>query len=89
MAASRAQLSTQLSGEAVILGLKDSVYYGLAGAGARIWALVQQPVELRDVAAAVSREFDVDEPRALRDLMALTADLLARGLLEVVPESPR
>jgi hypothetical protein len=87
--ASRNQLSAQLSGEAVILGLRDSVYYGLAGAGARIWELVQQPAMIGDVAATVSREFDVDEPRAMRDLAALIGDLLARGLLEVVPDAAR
>lgn len=85
--ASRSQLSTQLSGEAVILGLRDSVYYGLAGAGARIWELVQQPVRLSDVAATVSREFDVDASRATADLLALANDLLARGLIDVVPDA--
>ena len=85
--ASRNQLSTQLSGEAVILGLRDSVYYGLAGAGGRIWELVQQPAVLRDVASQVSREFDVDETRATADLLALAQDLLARGLIEVVPDA--
>jgi coenzyme PQQ synthesis protein D (PqqD) len=87
--ASRNQLSAQLSGEAVILGLRDSVYYGLAGAGARIWELVQQPYVIGDVAATVSREFDVDEPRATVDLLALANDLLARGLIEVVPDAAR
>jgi hypothetical protein len=87
--ASRNQLSAQLSGEAVILGLRDSVYYGLAGAGARIWELVQQPARIGDVAATLSREFDVDEPRAMRDLNALVGDLLARGLVEVVPDAVR
>ncbi len=87
--ASRNQLSAQLSGEAVILGLRDSVYYGLAGVGARIWELVQQPALLRDVVGTVSREFDVDEPRATVDLLALANDLLARGLLEVVPDEAR
>ena len=52
--ASRGQLSTKLSGEAVILGLHDGVYYGLDGAGARIWELVQQPAALCDVAQTVS-----------------------------------
>lgn len=85
--ASRNQLSTQLSGEAVILGLRDSVYYGLDGAGARIWELVQQPAVLRDVAATVSREFEVDEAAAMRDLLALASDLLARGLVDVVPDA--
>lgn len=86
--ASRNQLSTQLSGEAVILGLKDSVYYGLDGPGARIWELVQQPVALGDIAVAVSREFDVGGDIALRDLLVLADDLLARGLIDVVADTP-
>jgi hypothetical protein len=85
--ASRDQLSTTLSGEAVILGLRDSIYYGLAGAGARIWELVQEPAALGDVADAVSREFDVERDVALRDLLGLTNDLLNRGLLDVVPDA--
>ena len=87
--ASRGQLSTRLSGEAVILGLRDSIYYGLDGTGARIWELVQQPAAVSDVAAVVSLEYDVDEPRATVDVLALANDLLARGLLEVVPDAPR
>lgn len=85
--ASRDQLSTTLSGEAVILGLRDSIYYGLDGPGVRIWELVQQPASLGDVADAVSREFDVGRDAALHDLLALAGDLLSRGLLEVVPDA--
>src|ERR1019366_10617558 len=85
--ASRGQLSTQLSGEAVILGLRDSVYHGLGGSGARIWELVQQPAALCDVAKAVSLEFDVGIEEATRDLLTLAGDLLSRGLLDVVPDA--
>jgi hypothetical protein len=85
--ASRNQLSTQLSGEAVILGLHDSVYYGLSGSGARIWELVQQPAALGDVAAAMSLEFEVGRGEATRDLLTLADELLTRGLLDVVPDA--
>jgi len=85
--ASRDQLSTRLSDEAVILGLRDSIYYGLDGPGVRIWELVQQPASLGDVADAMSREFDVGRDAALQDLIVLTNDLLTRGLLEVVPDA--
>jgi hypothetical protein len=85
--ASREQLSTKLSGEAVILGLRDSVYYGLDGSGARIWELVQQPATLGSVAATLSREFDVGEEQAMHDLLALAEELLTRGLLDVVPDA--
>jgi hypothetical protein len=84
--ASRGQLSARLSGEAVILALRDSVYYGLDGTGARIWELVQQPATLRDVAATVTREYDVAADTATRDLLQLVGDLLSRGLIDVVPD---
>lgn len=38
--ASKTQVSTNLSDEAVILGLHDNTCYGLGPIGARIWALV-------------------------------------------------
>ena len=37
------QVSTNLEDEAVILNLKDGVYYGLDPVGAWIWNLLQQP----------------------------------------------
>ncbi|HET7132708.1 MAG TPA: PqqD family protein [Gammaproteobacteria bacterium] len=85
--ASRHQLSTKLSGEAVILGLRDSVYYGLDGAGARIWELAQRPASIGEMAAVVSREYAVAADIALNDLLGFAGDLVARGLLEVVPDT--
>lgn len=85
--AGRGQLSANLSGEAVILGLGDSVYYGLDGAGARIWQLVQQPATLGSIADRLSMEFDVEREIAMRDLKTLAGTLVERGLLDVVPDA--
>jgi hypothetical protein len=85
--AARGQLSANLSGEAVILGLKDAVYYGLAGSGARIWELVQTPATLGSVADSICVEFDVERERAMRDLIELAGELVKRGLLDVVPDT--
>ncbi len=85
--AGRGQLSANLAGEAVILGLADSVYYGLDGAGARIWELVQQPATLASVADALSAEFDVERDIAMRDLIELARTLQQRGLLDVIPDA--
>ena len=85
--AGRGQLSAKLSGEAVILGLADSVYYGLDGAGARIWELVQQPATLASVADTLAAEFDVEREIAMRDLVDLARTLQQRGLLDVVADT--
>jgi hypothetical protein len=85
--AGRGQLSAKLGGEAVILGLNDSVYYGLDGSGARIWELVQQPISLASIVETLSAEFDVDRDVAMRDLIDLAGTLRERGLLDVVPDA--
>ena len=86
IAVSKDQVSTNLSGEEVILSVKDGVYYGLDPVGARIWALMQEPRTLSAIADAIVAEYDVEREVALADLLALSAQLLESGLIEVLPE---
>lgn len=83
---SRDQVSTNLSGEEVILSVKDGVYYGLDPVGARIWALMQQSRTLDTIADTIVAEYAVERDRALADLLAVAGQLLDSGLIEVVPE---
>lgn len=80
---SRDQVSTTLSGETIILQMRDGTYYGLDAVGTRIWSLIQEPVSLADVSATVEREYEVDGPRAMTDLIALVGELFDRGLIEI------
>jgi hypothetical protein len=83
------QLSTQLGDEVVILGLQDSVYYGLTKVGARIWELLQTPRTLTDIVEAVVAEYDVAPEQAEADLQGLLIDLQARGLVAITTGSVR
>lgn len=82
--ASRDQASANVSGESVILGMKDSTYYGLGTVGTRIWEMLQAPVVLGDVVTVMTSEFDVSQEAAAADLLAFVAELDERGLVEVV-----
>src|SRR5688500_11063818 len=53
------QVFTTLGGEAVILGLRDGVYYGLDAVGARVWALLSEPRRVPELVDAIVAEFDV------------------------------
>jgi len=77
------QLSTTLGDDVVILGLRDTVYYGLSGAGTRIWHLLQARRRVDEIARSIVAEFDVTHDRAVADLQELLADLEARGLVRV------
>ena len=81
--ASDRQLSTTLAEEAIILGLDDSIYYGLSGAGARIWELLQSSRTVGEIVQIIAAEFDADRGRVEADLDALLADLHSRGLIAI------
>ena len=77
------QVSSDLSGEAVILNLATGVYYGLDEVGARIWSLIQQPSAVSALRDTIVGEYDVEPERCERDLLALLADLEAARLVEI------
>ena len=84
VAATTEQVSCELSGEAVILNLKDSVYYGLNEVGAVVWSLIQQPRRVAEVRDAVVAEYAVEPEVCERDVIGLLERLAERGLVEVV-----
>lgn len=81
--AARGQVSAELEGEAVILGLGDGIYYGLDGVGAMVWELLRDPRSVAELRDAVTAAYDVDAATAERDLLALLRELAERGLVEV------
>ena len=85
--ASDRQLSTTLAEAAIILGLDDSIYYGLSGAGARIWELLQSARTVGEIVQIITSEFDTDRGRVEADLDALLTDLLSRGLIAITRSS--
>jgi hypothetical protein len=77
------QVSTSLGSEAVILGADAGQYFGLNEVGARIWELVQAPVQVSAICATICAEYEVDPGSCERDVLELLTDLRAKGLLDV------
>lgn len=77
------QVSTSLGHEAVILGADAGEYFGLNEVGARIWELVQQPVLVSEICAALCAEYEVQPAECERDVLELLGELKERGLLDV------
>lgn len=77
------QISSQLDDEAVILALRDGVYYGVNPVGARVWALVQTPRTVEEICSTIQSEYDVEAARCERDVIDLLHRLEGSGLVEV------
>ena len=78
------QVHSRLGDEVAILELDRGVYYGLNDTGSFLWNLMQQPVRVNEMRAALVEEFDVDADTAEKDLLRVLADLRDAGLIEHV-----
>jgi len=85
--AAREQVSCTVEDEAVILHLKDGVYFGLNPVGAFVWNHLKQPQRVSELQEKVIAEFEVVHEQCEADLRELLSDLLKSGLVEVVPET--
>ena len=72
-----------VGGEAVLLDLASEQYFGLDPVGTRVWTLFAESENLGTVLARLCEEFDADPARIERDLLALTHELAAAGLVSV------
>lgn len=79
----RDQVASDLAGETVLLSLKTARYYGLADVGARIWALVHDPIRVSEICDTIRREYDVATERCEADVLHFLEELASNGLIEV------
>jgi coenzyme PQQ synthesis protein D (PqqD) len=75
------QVSSRVGNEVAILSLNKAVYYGLNPVGARIWELVQSPMQVKRIHQVLIEHYDVDSETAKEDLMEILDQLLAEGLV--------
>lgn len=80
---SKDQVSCDLEGEAAILNLKNSVYYGLDPVGARVWQLIQEPTTLAQIRDVLRAEYDVDASQLESDIRDLVEQMAEQGLIEI------
>jgi hypothetical protein len=77
------QISCDLEGEAVILHLRDGVYYGLNEVAAKVWKLVQEPRTIMEIRDALLEDYDVEPDDCTRDLLDLLQRFKAWKLVEL------
>jgi coenzyme PQQ synthesis protein D (PqqD) len=77
------QVCCDMGGESIILNLKSGIYFSVDEVGARIWALIEQPMSIAAIRDAIVAEYDVEPGACERDLRAFIEGMDAAGLIEV------
>ena len=81
------QVYADLAGELAILNSKTGIYYGLDPVGARIWSLIIEFKNVREIKAILLEEYDVSPRQLESDLLTLLQDLNSKGLIEAATEA--
>lgn len=72
-----------VDGEAVIVNVDSSYYYGLNGSGTTVWTLLAEaPRTLDDVASRLAEAYGLDAGRARDDVRQVIDHLMAEGLVK-------
>jgi hypothetical protein len=74
-------MEAEVDGEMVGLHIESGTCYGFNGTAYRIWQLVEQPVRLSQLCAALSAEYAVDPGACETDVRLLLEDLGQSGLV--------
>jgi len=69
--------------EMVLLDLVHGLYFSLDDVGARMFVLMTEHGQLKAVHQALLEEYAVDSQQLEQDLLELTGQLVANGLLQV------
>lgn len=74
----------EVEGEAILVNARKDEVIHLDPVGSFIWSRMGGEAALRDIAQALTEEFEVDLETALRDTVLFAGDLLERGAAEIV-----
>ena len=77
------QVCCDMGGESIILNLKSGIYFSVDEIGARIWALIEQPMSIAAIRDVVVAEYDVEPGACERDLQTFIEGMDAAGLIEL------
>ena len=80
------QVSCDLPGEVIILGLKSGAYYGLDGIGALVWNLIEEPKTFEEICSSVMVKYNIESEHCENDLITLLEGLEEQGLLGIKNE---
>jgi hypothetical protein len=74
---------SDMSGEKVMLSIKNGKYYNLGIVGGEIWEMIQAPTLIQDLIYSLTNIFEVDRSECEMHVLKFLDHLLEEGLIEI------
>jgi hypothetical protein len=76
-------LFNEIDGEIVMLSVENSEYYGMDKVGSRIWQLLENQMQFKELVTRLMDEFDVAEEKCSRETLNFVKKMTEKKLLIV------
>ncbi len=76
-------VASDIDDEKVMMSIEKGRYYSLDPVGSRVWELLDKPIRVSDLIAALLLKYDVDRETCERDVLAFLEELREDGILQV------
>jgi Coenzyme PQQ synthesis protein D (PqqD) len=82
IAANEQQVAAKvMDGEAILINLATGAYYSIGATGGFIWSLIEKQLSIHDIVCTLTEHYDVAQSRAEADMLSLSEQLCAEGLV--------
>jgi hypothetical protein len=76
-------LASEMGKETVMLDVQKGAYFGMDAIGSIIWGMLESPIRIADLCAALQTQFAVPAQECQRDVLEFLGQLREQGLLNV------
>lgn len=80
-------ISTELSGEAILLDLDAGIYFGLNSVGTDVWEMLSTRISVREIHERLLTIYTVDADRCRKELVQLLERMAEEGLISIGDEA--
>ena len=77
-------VAADMDDDLVMMSLENSNYYSLDPIGKRIWAFLEEPLQVSELVDRLTAEFEVERPRCLADVLGFLNELAEAGLVRTI-----
>ena len=84
LARSNQVLFSEVDGDVTMMSVENGKYYSLKEVGARIWALLEQPMSPEQICNQLMVEYRVDRERCEGEVIRVMRQMASEGIVERV-----
>ena len=77
------QVSTDIDGEVVLMGIENGNYYGFDKILSRIWTLIETPTTISSLIEQLMQEYDVERSECESDVLSVLNEMLEDKLISI------